>query len=230
MSNTQNPLGDKTKSDNKKALKYLGYFFLVILAIGIWYISLPALAIWYIWKKTDKSNAVKITVTAIMAVLMLVGIAKVPSSSKSSVPAQVNNIQTEKPKTNNVPIKNSEVAQKPAEQMNIVVENQIVKKVNGKYRYFFDIRNKDKKDFSGKISISLFNNKQPSALGKDNFETSSPIEPGLGNSVFLEINTAPTAIHDDYGITTFKYEVSIDGNVVKSGEDKITDKYEDLTI
>jgi len=227
--NTQNISDDKTKSDNKKALKYLGYFLLTIIAIGVWYISLPVLAIWYIWKKTDKSRTVKIAVTVVMVVLMLVGIAKVPPTPKSAIQQQTNNIQIEKPVVNNVTTK-TEATPKPAEQMNIVVESQIVKKVDGKNRYFFDIRNKDKKAFSGKVSISLYNDKQPTPLGTGNFETSAPIEPGLGNFVNIDINTAPKAIHGEYGITSFKYEVSIDGNVVKSGEDGVSDKYEELSL
>lgn len=120
-----------------------------------------------------------------------------------------------------------ENVEQPIEPFEISVASQIVKKVDGKFRYFFDIRNKDKKDFNGEVSITLYNEKQNSALGKNTFKTKMPLVPEFGNSAYVDINTGPISQHGELGITKFKYEVKIDNKVVKSGEGKITDKYED---
>jgi len=47
--------------------------------------------------------------------------------------------------------------------------------------------------------------------------------------VWLEINTGPQIIHGEFGITKFKYEVKVDNIIIKSEEDFITAKYEDLS-
>lgn len=115
-----------------------------------------------------------------------------------------------------------------AESFNIEVTSQIVKKVNGKYRYFFDIRNKDSKSFEGSVKISIYKANAKSALAGDTFSTNKPIEPTLGNSVFTDANTGPVSEMGEYGLTDFKYEVIINKQVVKTGEGKITDKFENL--
>ena len=115
-----------------------------------------------------------------------------------------------------------------AEPFNIEVTSQIVKKVNGKYRYFFDVRNKDSKPFEGSVKISIYKANAKSALAGDTFSTNRPIEPTLGNSVFTDANTGPVSEMGEYGLTDFKYEVIINKQVVKTGEGKITDKFENL--
>jgi len=127
------------------------------------------------------------------------------------------------------PKKDEAKKEERGEPFDILVTSKIVKKVEGKYRYFFDIRNKDKKDFNGDVSITLHNNMQDSPLGGDVFKSSSPIEPNLGDFVYLEINTGTPSVHGEYGITKFKYEVKIDNKIVKSGEGEITNKIEDLS-
>lgn len=107
----------------------------------------------------------------------------------------------------------------------ISVTNQIVKKVDGKYRYFFDIRNSDSKDFHGEVTINLFNN-QGNRLGAETFKLDNPLQPGLGFSRYIEINTAPQAIHDEYGITRFTYQAKVNGEIVESGEGSITNELE----
>ncbi len=115
-----------------------------------------------------------------------------------------------------------------AEPFNIEVTSQIVKKVNGKYRYFFDIRNKDSKSFEGSVKISIYKANAKSALAGDTFSTNKPIEPTLGNSVFTDANTGPVSEMGANGLVDFKYEVIINKQVVKTGEGKITDKFENL--
>lgn len=117
---------------------------------------------------------------------------------------------------------------KPAEKHNVVVISQIVKKVNGKHRYFFDIRNKDTKPFEGTVTISLFTSKLPNAIAGDTFNTTKPIEPELGTSVYTDASTGPPSVHGENGISKFKYTVKKGDTVVHSGEGVITEKFEDV--
>jgi hypothetical protein len=112
---------------------------------------------------------------------------------------------------------------------NIQVSSQIVKKVDKKHRYFFDIRNNDTQPFEGSVTISLFNDKQKSPLGSETFATKQPIEPELGNSVNFDINTGPKSVHGEYGITKFTYVVKQADKEVAKGEGVISDKFEDLS-
>lgn len=116
------------------------------------------------------------------------------------------------------------------EYMEINVESQIVKKVDKKYRYFFDVRNNDKKEFDGEATIKLYNDELKSPLGSETFKTTNTISPKLGTSVYLDINTGPTSEHGEYGITKFEYEIKVEGKVVKTGNGKISEKYEDLSV
>lgn len=117
---------------------------------------------------------------------------------------------------------------KPVEQYNIVVTSQIVKKVDGKYRYFFDIRNKDTKPFEGSVSIALFTSELKNPIAGDAFNTTKAIEPELGTSVNMDANTGPTSVHGANGITKFTYTVKKGNDVVKTGEGVITDNFEDV--
>ncbi len=119
---------------------------------------------------------------------------------------------------------------KPVETYEIVVTSQIVKKVNGKHRYFFDIRNKDTKPFEGSVTISLFTSKLSNPIAGDTFNTTKAIEPGLGTSVFTDANTGPQSVHGENGITKFKYVVKKGDKTVKSGEGAITEKFEDTDL
>ena len=105
---------------------------------------------------------------------------------------------------------------------------KIVKKVDGKYRYFFDIRNKDTKSFGGQVSIMLYSKQD--AVIKGDFETTNAfIEPEIGRSVYIDANTAPIKIDSTNGIIKFQYTVKADSLVVKTGEGDITSEFEDLT-
>ena len=219
-------MNEQNKSGNAKALKYLGYFALSILALALWYVSLPSLALWYVWKKTKVSQNAKIILTIPLLVLAIVGLA---SQSSDAPVAQPQNVAVQSVAKSDNDARPG-APEKPAKKANIVVSSQIVKKVGGKYRYFFDIRNKDKASFNGKVVISLYNENQASALGKETFETSASIEPGMGNFVFLEINTGPKASFGEYGIASFKYEVEASDGGTNSGGSVVTGKFEDLSL
>lgn len=114
------------------------------------------------------------------------------------------------------------------EKFNIVVASQIVKKVDGKYRYFFDIRNYDSKPFSGTVTIKLFNQELKNALAGNSFGTQSPIEPSLGDSVYIDAFTGPTNIHGGNGLSRFEYTVTSNDKEVNRGDGIITAEHEDI--
>lgn len=114
----------------------------------------------------------------------------------------------------------------PVEKFNIVVTSQIVKKVDSKYRYFFDIRNKDANNFEGKVIISVYN-QLGNNIWDNPFQTESPIKPNMGDSVYFDINTGPVSVHGENGISKFKYVVEIGDNTVNEGEGEISTKLED---
>ena len=111
----------------------------------------------------------------------------------------------------------------------IIVSSQIVKKVDAKHRYFFDIRNNDKEAFEGSVLIELLK-KDGSTLGREIFETRQPISSLLGQSVFIDINTGPTTVYaEDLGISDYKYEVKTkNGMVINRGSGQISSKYETI--
>lgn len=128
---------------------------------------------------------------------------------------------------NNPVTANKEVAVKKSVSKEIIVTSQIVKRVNGKCRYFFDVRNKDKTDFTGSVTVSLFSDIH---VWDETFDTTNPIKPNLGTSIFTDANTCPPILHGSAGVTNFKYEVKDNGQVVKTGAGKISDKFEDSGI
>ncbi len=107
---------------------------------------------------------------------------------------------------------------------NIRVESQVVKRVGGKHRYFFEIRNLDPAPFGGSVKIILVGDAGP--LAKDTFTATRAIEPALGASVYVDANTGPISVHGSAGIKTFKYEVAEAGAVVYFGTGIIMDKVE----
>jgi hypothetical protein len=113
------------------------------------------------------------------------------------------------------------------EPFNIVVTSQIVKKVDGKHRYFFDIRNNDTKDFEGSVTIELIN-QEGRKLGNETFNTNKAISPNLGTSQYIDINTGPVSVHGASGISKFTYEVKVNNQTVRTGEGDISAQYEDL--
>jgi hypothetical protein len=116
-----------------------------------------------------------------------------------------------------------------AKSFDIRVSSKTVKHVAGKHRYFFDIRNYDSKPFDGEVSITLVNNQPGITNGEESFQTTSPIPPNLGRSVFLEVNTGPVAVHGDSGVARFQFKAMLRDRIVSSGEGVISEEYEDLT-
>lgn len=157
----------------------------------------------------------------IVIILVIMGIASSQSNNSVNTNTKTNLVNQET---------KTEETKKEAEKMKVEVTSQIVKKVDKKYRYFFDIRNNDTKPFEGKVSITLYNEKQTTALGGETFNTKQPMQPTIGNSVNFDIHTGPTSQHGEYGITKFKYSVKVNDVEVNSGEGTISDKFENLSL
>lgn len=117
---------------------------------------------------------------------------------------------------------------KTIEKFDITVTSQIVKRVDGKCRYFFDVRNQDTKDFGGSVLISVYSDSIKSPLSSITFTARNPISPSLGHSVSLDASTCPPSIHGADGMTRYTYEVNIENSIVTKGEGRLTEKFEDL--
>jgi len=115
-----------------------------------------------------------------------------------------------------------------AEKEQVKVTSLIVKKVDGKFRYFFDIRNYTDKPFEGAVELVLHNKMEGVTNGSESFATKQPIQSGLGTVVFFDAFTGPSSVHGDASVVAFSYTVTIDGAAVFSGAARISDKLEDL--
>jgi len=189
--------------------------------IILWIIIFYPVGLYLMWRYASWSKKWKLGITGIYALFMM-GMFNLPEQEVSNL-----NTQTIKPNVISSPKPTS--TPKLTEKLNVVATSQIVKKVDGKFRYFFDIRNIDTKNFEGSVSITVYNNLQSSALGGDTFKTNKPIEPKLGTSVYFDINTGPTSVHGENGITKFKYVVKKDNQIINEGEGVISSKLEDLS-
>jgi len=125
---------------------------------------------------------------------------------------------------------NNDVDNQNVVSEDIAVTSQIVKKVEGKCRYFFDIRNNEEVPFEGSVEVNLINElgDDEYRLGREIFETTAPVNPNHGNSVYFDINTCPKSVHGETGITKYKFVVKRDGKVINQGEAPISTKFEDL--
>lgn len=160
-------------------------------------------------RKYVKRTAIGVAVLfAILVIALIVDISNDPKSTTQ--------VEADKPTAQQV------------EQYNIEVTNAIVKKVDGKYRYFFDIRNKDTKDFDGSIKIQLVTGDNVK-LSSDTFTTDRPLKPNLGITRYVEANTGPTATNGETGYTKFIFELRQNNQIVGTGEGAITGKYENLS-
>lgn len=110
---------------------------------------------------------------------------------------------------------------------NIKVISVTVKKVDGKCRYFFDVRNAGENSFEGEVSIVLVTDKGL-RVGIESFNTTRPIEPGLGISEFIDINTCPSSQVGAGGVEKFSFEVRQNKTITQSGEDVITATFESI--
>jgi hypothetical protein len=189
--------------------------------IILFLIFLFPVGLFLMWKYSRWSLKVKWILGIVFGLLYIIGFA---SAGNKSSPPNITNVT----KNINAQAQPTETPQ-PAEKFNIEVKSDIVKKVDGKYRYFFDIRNNDSKSFEGTVTIALFTSESKNPLAGDTFSTKSPIESNLGTSVYTDAHTGPVSVHGANGMVKFVYTVKKDDKVVNSGEGQITDKLEDLS-
>lgn len=114
-----------------------------------------------------------------------------------------------------------EVVHIQVESLEIAVVSQAVKLVDGKYRYFLDIRNQDDQPFSGSVEIELIG-AEGNRIYEDTFTTNQPIQPGVGTSQYVEASTGPVSVHGQNGVVSFRYTATSNGSVVKTGEGAIS--------
>jgi len=94
-----------------------------------------------------------------------------------------------------------------------------------KYRYFFNIKNKATSSFFGSIEITLVN-REAKRVTLQNFDTKDSGEwgilPEISKTVYLDAHTAPSSIHGDAGIVSYRSVVkNNDGKIVYSEVGKV---------
>lgn len=204
----------------------------------------------FIWAQniTNKhpSRRMKIALVVVLSLFAILGLGKTdgtriandsaPTSTSVPTNAEPTSVispssvisPTQVPTNTPVVTKKPEPTKVPTRKAKIDVTSQIVKKVGDKHRYLFDIRNNDVVPFEGDVSIVLYNT-EGDDLGADTFSTKTPIEPGLGDSVYFDIYTGPPSVHGANGISTYTYKVTSHNRVINEGKGTISDDYEDLS-
>ncbi len=115
------------------------------------------------------------------------------------------------------------------EPFDLRVTSTIVKAVDGKFRYFFDIRNHDNRPFAGEVKITLLNREPGVENGDDTFSTAgNAIQPGVGRAVYIEAFTGPASVHGESCVARFTWLAVVAGKIVAKGVGRIAEKYEDL--
>jgi hypothetical protein len=105
------------------------------------------------------------------------------------------------------------------EQKDIKVTFQTVKKVDDKYRYFFDIRNNEEESVEAEVKIELLR-ENDAVSGRNTFAPNHPLESGFGDSVYLDARSGPVPDFDpEYAVVGFRYEVVTDDQTVSYGQE-----------
>lgn len=151
-------------------------------------------------------------VSIVIVSLLVISVLSSPSAPKNE------SAGVDVPEAEKAPAATTE---QPVPRRDIGVTSQTVKVAGKKYRYFFDIRNNDVAAFDGAVTIELTQEKG-NVLGKETFSTKRPIEPGFGDSVYMDLNSGPVPYFDlEYAITGYRYEVLTEGNTVAEGSGEI---------
>jgi hypothetical protein len=166
------------------------------------------------WLFSNWSKRTKYVVSALVVLLLVLGAASDTTKTSQSVAT-----------TPTPPLPST----KPIDKVNIVVSSLMVKKIDGKYRYFFDIRNNDSKNFEGSVKVELINGDNR-RIDSATYNTSRALEPNLGLMPYFDLHSGPTFVHGSSGISTFKYEVKVGNDVVNAGGGSITEDYEDTDL
>lgn len=106
----------------------------------------------------------------------------------------------------------------------VLVVHKFTKLVDGKYQYWFDIRNLREEPFPGKVKITLLNRKEGITHGDAVFSSPAPMEPGSSANAYLESDAGPPSIHGDASVVGFLFQVIEDEKVVYELTAKIPDQ------
>ncbi|MFA6429764.1 MAG: hypothetical protein WCV84_04685 [Patescibacteria group bacterium] len=123
--------------------------------------------------------------------------------------------------TNTATNESSQVAPVEKQDLHLTVTSQSVKEVNGKCRYFFDIRNTDEKAFMGTVSITLTSKEGRDIWTEEFSSKESPISTVIGKSVYFDINTCPISKHGDAGINQFSFTAKMEGSTAQQGAGEV---------
>jgi hypothetical protein len=109
----------------------------------------------------------------------------------------------------------------------IIVTHLITKLVNGKFRYFFRIHNHDATAWTGSATITLLNTQPGVKNGEEKFVSAKPMGPGLASVVYFEARTGPAAVHGDWSVAGFSYEIKDGaGKLQSTGKGSLVPKTE----
>ncbi|MSR57499.1 MAG: hypothetical protein EXS05_07485 [Planctomycetaceae bacterium] len=119
----------------------------------------------------------------------------------------------------------AEYARKWAEEkrrtrIDVRVNSLNVKRVDGKFRYFFQIRNHGANPFKGEITISL-KRTDGGTTWFETFSTESPMQPDGITVVYTDAHTGPTSEFGEFKITTFRFKVKPEGTASSEGNGTI---------
>jgi hypothetical protein len=110
----------------------------------------------------------------------------------------------------------------------IGVSSTIVKAVDGKHRYFFDVRNVGTLPFTGRVTITLHYGIGASKSRDETFIFDSPLESDLGKAAYIDLHTGPPSVHGDAAVSTFSFNALSSDGTVSTGSGTITALFEDL--
>lgn len=104
--------------------------------------------------------------------------------------------------------------------VDIRVKSLNVKNVDGKFRYFFQIRNHGTEPFHGDVTISL-KRTDGSTTWYETFSATEPMQPDGATVVYTDANTGPTSDFGEFKITAFAFKVTSKGGASGKGTGSI---------
>lgn len=114
----------------------------------------------------------------------------------------------DKPAENNPSVS----AEQSEKAFNLQLNAPSIKKVDGKHRYFFAIRNNDDRVFNGKIIVTLHNKMKGIKNAEESYQVQ--INSGGGKNAYIDTNTGPEAIHADACVDRIEAKAITDGGSV----------------
>jgi hypothetical protein len=193
----------------------IGVVFLLVIFFPI--------GLYLMWKYMNWNNKVKWGVTGFFGLMIVIdGIVSNFQSKNQSQPVATNQSPSPAPTATPSPT--------PVKQLDLKVSNIIVKKINmDQCRYFFNIKNGELSNFSGKVGVAL--HKLDSVWPEDGSEVQiDQLQTNLNKVFYLDSSLCPNTIEKG-GAATFSYTVEdVNGNKV-FGEDQVpvTTQFEDDT-